>query len=412
MQPLPRTLSLSLLLALAACGGPSSSRDASDPTDAATPPEDASAPADGATPPEDAAQVEDVAPLPADATVPPMDSSVTPTDASAPPEDVPSPPVDSGTPPGPMNYTGNGPLTPMLGAMLPLTMPATTGCAANDCRINAFVASPAGSVPGRAAPFPVIVLSNGFRLPASQYQSYALRLARWGYVVVRWDTTTEEGFIPRSISHRVLANMLRALPDEVARAASMTGMMDTRRVVFAGHSRGGKLSALATAGNANAVGFVGLDPVDAPPPMTPPGPEYPSAATALASFRGPSVVIGAALGGVATPGSFGMACAPTMDNYRTFYTAASAPATEITLAQTGHMQFIDDRARCPASPLGGTICSLCTAGTAADTTVRDISQTVLLALSERATRGAEVSAYLTPTGSWLSIQAGVTAQVK
>jgi hypothetical protein len=296
--------------------------------------------------------------------------------------------------------------------MLSITMPSSTGCMGADCRINAVVASPSGSVAGRMAPFPVIVLSNGFRLPASQYQSYALRLARWGYVVVRWDTTTEDGFIPRSISHRVLGNMLRALPDEVARAASMSAVMDTRRVVFAGHSRGGKLSALATAGNANAVAFVGFDPVDAPPPMTPPGPEYPSGAMALAGFRGPTAVIGAALGGVAAPGSFGMACAPTADNYRTFYSAASAPATEITLAQTGHMQFLDDRARCPASPLGGTLCSLCTAGTTADATVRDISQVILLAVSERATRGADVGAYLTPTGSWLSIQAGVTAQVK
>jgi hypothetical protein len=258
----------------------------------------------------------------------------------------------------------------------------------------------------------VVVISSGFRLPASQYQSYALRLARWGYVVIRWDTTTEDGIIPRSISHRVLGNMLRALPDELARMPAMSATMDTRRVVFAGHSRGGKLSALAASGNTNAVAFMGLDPVDAPPPMTPPGPEYPSGATALASFRGPSVIVGAALGGVAAPGSFNMPCAPTAANFHTFFTSALAPSTEVSLAQTGHMQFIDDRARCPSSPLGGTICSLCTSGTATDAAARDLSQVMLIALSERATRGADASAYLTAGGAWLSRQMGATVMVK
>jgi hypothetical protein len=387
-----RTVCLSLALTLVACGAPSQTQDSGvDPRDT------------GVTPTEDSAVALDAAAT---------DSGVAPTeDALTPPTDATPPPSDSAVAPA-ADYTGNGPLTPSMSGSIALTLPASTGCSAMDCRVNAVVTAPTGSAEGRAAPFPVVVISNGFRLPASQYQSYALRLARWGYVVIRWDTTTEDGFIPRSISHRVLGNMLRALPDELARMPGMAATMDTRRVVFAGHSRGGKLSALAASGNANAVAFMGLDPVDAPPPMTPPGPEYPSGAMALASFRGPSVIVGAALGGVAAPGSFNMPCAPTAANFHTFFTGASAPSTEVSLAQTGHMQFVDDRARCPSSPLGGTICSLCTSGTATDASVRDLSQVLLVALSERATRGVDASAYLTAGGAWLSRQAGATVMVK
>jgi hypothetical protein len=373
-----------LAASLEACGG------AMQPTDTGV------APPDGAVP---------------DRIDPPMDTGVESDGSSMPPEDVPSiidsavgdsgsNPVDTGVSPpsdggASGDYTGNGPLAASAAGPIALTLPSSTGCAGNDCRVNVFVNAPMGSAPDRAAPFPVVVISNGFQLSASQYQSYAQRLARWGYVVLRWDTTTEGGVIPRSISHRVLGAMLRALPESVAAMGAMGAMMDTRRVVFAGHSRGGKISALASSGNSNAVAFVGFDPVDANPPGTPAGPDYPSGAAALAMFRGRSVMIGAALGGMS---SLGMPCAPTASNYQTFFMQSMAPALEVTLAQTGHMQFIDNRSTC------GLACTFCPNGTTMDSTVREISQVLLIAASEASTRGVDASAYLTPTGAWLSRQ--------
>jgi fermentation-respiration switch protein FrsA (DUF1100 family) len=274
-------------------------------------------------------------------------------------------------------------------------LPTSTGCSGNDCRVNVFVTLPTESAAGRAAPFPVAVISNGFQINASQYQSYALKLARWGYVVLRWDTTSEGGFPPRSIPHRILGNMLRALPDTVAALGTLGPMMNTRQVIFAGHSRGGKISALAASNNESALAFVGFDPVDANPPGTPASSDYPSGAAALATFNGRVVSIGAALGNM---GSFGMACAPTAVNYQTFFNMARGAAFEVTLAQTGHVQFLDMRASC------GIACTLCPSGTTPDSVVADLSATLLIAASESVTRGADASAYLTPTGSWITAQ--------
>ncbi len=306
-------------------------------------------------------------------------------------------PTDTGT--SAANFAGNGPLMVSGMTLMNVMLPASTGCTGNDCRVNVFVTAPTNSAPGRAGPFPVAVISNGFQITASQYLSIATRLARWGYVVLRWDTTTEGGFPPRSIAHRVLGNMTRALPETVAAMGALGAMMDTRKVIFAGHSRGGKISALAVGGNANALAFVGFDPVDAAPPGTAVGPDYPSGAAALASFTGATVSIGAALGGTSM---IGMPCAPTASNYQTFFTMARAPAFETTIAQAGHGQFLDMRASC------GIACTFCPAGSTADSAVTTLSGILLVAASERATRGADASAYLTVGGAWISSQALAT----
>jgi hypothetical protein len=309
-------------------------------------------------------------------------------------DDRAAPPADTGV--MAMDFSGPGPLGVSAMTLNNVMLPMSTGCSGNDCRVNVLLSLPTGSAAGREAPFPVAVISNGFQISASQYQSYALKLARWGYVVLRWDTTTEAGLIPRSIPHRILGNMLRELPNTVAAMGGALGpMMNTRQVIFAGHSRGGKISALAASNNANALAFVGFDPVDAAPPGTPVGPDYPSGAAALAMFNGRVVLIGAALGNTSM---FGMPCAPTAVNYQTFFSMARSPAFEVTLAQTGHVQFIDMRSSCM------TACTFCPSGTTMDSAVTSLSSTLLVAASEAVTRGADASAYLTPTGSWITAQ--------
>ncbi|MDP3275541.1 MAG: hypothetical protein Q8Q09_10125 [Deltaproteobacteria bacterium] len=379
-----RTPRSALLLAVlvSACGAPPTlAQDASRPLDSEI--ADDTREADGTVP-------KDTAVTSPDVIIPMMDATPAPEDAP----DVLAPPMDS-MPPATADYSGNGPLTAMSLAVRNVRLNTSTGCAGNDCSVQVAITVPIGSAPGREAPFPVIVLSNGFQLGGAQYQSYALRAARWGYVVIRWDTTTESGGLPRSIAHRALANMAAAVVTDASATPELRGQLDTRRVVFAGHSRGGKISALAAA-QTNAAGLVGFDPVDAPPPGTSAGPDYPSAVTALTAYRGPSAFVGAALGGTSM---FGMPCAPTASNYQRFFMAGTNPASEITLANTGHMQFLDMRSSC------GLACTFCPTGSAMDAQVRDISQVVLIALAERATRSVDTSAYLTPTGAWLSRQA-------
>lgn len=327
------------------------------------------------------------------------DSAVTdtnsPTDTGVAPSDVMVTPTDSAT--SGTDFAAMGPLATSIVGPLSLDLPTSTGCSGQDCRVNVTITLPMGSAPGREAPFPVAVVSNGFQVPAAQYASYAQRLARWGYVVLRWDIPSEMGgIIPRGLAHRALGAMLRALPERVAMAPTApAAMMDTTRVVFAGHSRGGKISALAASGNSNARAYVAFDPVDALPPGTAPGPDYPSGAAALAMFRGRTVILGSALGNTSM---FGMPCAPMASNYQTFFTMSASPSLEVTLAQTGHMQFLDTRASCT------TACFFCPAGSTTDTLVREVSQVLLVAASEAGVRGADASAYLSPTGAWLSRQ--------
>ena len=332
------------------------------------------------------------------------DSGIAPADTGVAPTDVSSPPTDSGMGSS-SDFAAMGPLATTVIGPIAFDMPSSTGCSGQDCRVSVTITAPTGSAPGREAPFPVAVVSNGFQLPSSQYASYAQRLARWGYVVLRWDIPSEMGgIIPRGVSHRALGVMLRALPESAAMAPMAPSMMiDTKRVGFAGHSRGGKISALAASGNSNARAYVGFDPVDALPPGTPPGPDYPSGAAALGMFRGRSVILGAALGGTSM---FGMPCAPTASNYQTFFMRSAAPSLEVTLAQTGHMQFIDTRASCT------TACFFCPTGSTTDAIVREISQVLLVAASEAAVRGADASAYLTPTGAWLSRQTAVMLRAR
>lgn len=375
------------LALLAACGTPMQPTNDGATPDRTSPPEDSSVAMDGASLPDASVEMD---------TGVVEDTGVVGTDTSV-VEDRVTPPTDTGVPA--VDFAGPGPFGVGSMSMNNVMLPTSTGCTGNDCRVNISITTPTGMVAGRSAPFPVAVISNGFQISSSQYQSYAIRLARWGYVVLRWDTTTEGGVIPRSIAHRVLGNMLRELPATVAASGALGAMMDTRKVIFAGHSRGGKISALAASGNSNAIAFVGFDPVDATPPGTPVGPDYPSGAAALAMFTGRSVSIGAALGNMS---AFGMPCAPTAVNYTTFFSMSRAPAFEVTLAQTGHVQFIDSRSTCT------TACTFCPSGTTMDSAVTGLSATLLVAASEAAARGADASAYLTPTGSWITAQSIAT----
>ena len=101
----------------------------------------------------------------------------------------------------------------------------------------------------------------------------------------------------------------------------LRGEVDASRVLAAGHSRGGKVASLAATQDARILGVVGLDPVDAPPPLQMPSDDYPLASARLRALSRevPMVVIGAEFGGRS---SFGMPCAPTQYNYVTFFDAA------------------------------------------------------------------------------------------
>jgi pimeloyl-ACP methyl ester carboxylesterase len=305
------------------------------------------------------------------------------TDVLTPREDVPAPA-------GP-DYRNDGPL-PTQVVMGSLVAAPSTGCTGGLCNVSIAVTLPTRGAEGRMAPWPLAVFSAGFSTASSAYAATATRLASWGYVVVRYDLQGES-FLSAA-THSALANVHGALVDWAraqGEAGMLRGQVDATRVFAAGHSRGGKVAALAATRDPRIVGVVGLDPVDSPPPFQSPSESFPLASAALRALTRevPMVVIGAEFGGRSP---FGMPCAPTQYNYATFFDAARGPGLEVVLREAGHGQFVDDDRAAAASA------ALCPVGTAMNETVRSVSRALLVAWAERTVRGADVSAWV--QGAW------------
>lgn len=312
--------------------------------------------------------------------------------AVAPVDDAPLPPAEDVPPGAPADYTGNGPL-PLRTVQGMFTAPPSTACRGTLCNVVVSVTLPARGTEGRTAPWPLAVFSPGFSTPSSAYAVTAGRLASWGYVVVRYDLQGES-FLNAS-THASLAATHGALIDWVrlqGESGMLRGEVDASRVLAAGHSRGGKVAALAATQDARILGVVGFDPVDAPPPLQMPSDDYPLASARLRALdrEVPMAVLGAEFGGRS---SFGMPCAPTQYNYATFFDGARGPGLEVVLREAGHGQFVDDDRTAAASA------ALCPAGSAMNETVRTVSRTLLVAWAERTLRGADVSRWV--RGEWL-----------
>lgn len=351
--------------------------------------------------------VPSVTDVPAAADVPAVTDVPAPLDAGEPPEDAPPPPPEDTPPPPPedtpppppedvprstSDYALAGPFTTRALSANLMAAP-TTGCTGTLCNVTLSVTLPAAAVPGRASPWPLAVFSNGFSTASTAYAATATRLASWGYVVVRYDLQGES-FL-NAATHDALANIHGAIIDWArlqGESGMLRGLVDTTRVIATGHSRGGKIAALAATRDPRIVAVVGLDPVDSPPPFQQPSEAFPLASARLRALgrEVPLVAIGAEFGGRSP---VGMPCAPMQYNYATFFDAARGPGLEVVLREAGHGQFVDDDRAAGASAL------LCPAGSAMNETVRAISRTLLVAWAERFTRNADITPWI--QGAWL-----------
>jgi len=314
-----------------------------------------------------------------------------PTPREVAPELQPEPPVDRRSVPDVPStqddLTRAGPIATKELPTQSVQLPASTGCKVQFCTVKLSISMPsdAAGVGARKAPYPLAIFSNGFIVSASFYASYAKRLASWGYVVIRWDTNNENPL--RSIPHKTLGEMIKGLidwADAQAKDASspLGGMVSTAAVLAAGHSRGGKASALAAQIDARIKGLFLLDPVDAAPGQT-----SDLAVPGMAKTQAPLAVVGADKGGDGF-----QACAPKDHNYAKFYDAATTKAWEILLKDAGHMQFLDTQSGCLA-------CIACAKGQTPDATVRQITQSAMMAWAEFTIRGRDPAAFV--TGTWL-----------
>jgi pimeloyl-ACP methyl ester carboxylesterase len=289
------------------------------------------------------------------------------------------------------DYTKQGPLKSKTASTIKYNMPATTGCSGSLCTVSIYVTYP--DAPGTGnyrPPYPLAIFSNGFLLGADRYPSYANMLATWGYVALRWDTNGEN--LLSNVTHKALGAFVVELinwADAQNKNASspLHSLIRTDKVFVIGHSRGGKINVLAAQNDTRIAGIFGIDPVNASPRS---GTDYPSALTNMSKTNAPLAVTGADKGGQGL-----QPCAPTNDNYAKFYDAASSPAWELLLLETGHMQFLDSRTGCiPCWP--------CTNGSTPDATVRQLTQTAMIAWAEKTIRNADISLYT--TGKWIQEQ--------
>lgn len=306
------------------------------------------------------------------------------------PEAQPEPQVEAQPEPQPepsvgKDYSQSGPMMVSAVPKTDVTLASSTGCSGGLCKVSLEISYPSGTA--IQGPYPLAILSNGFQLTSDRYASYAKHLSSWGYVVIRWDTTGES--LLSSLSHAALGKMIVALigwADQQSQSgkAPLKGLIDTTKVYVLGHSRGGKASALAAQEDARITVFLGLDPVDSNPPL---GGNRVSAVAGMSKTKAAIAVIGTDK----SSGGF-QPCAPTAENYTKFYEAAGAPAWEILIVNSGHMQFIDNKSTC------GFTCSVCSNGSTTDAKVQELSRTIMVAWAEKYIRGADISSYL--TGSW------------
>ena len=277
-------------------------------------------------------------------------------------------------PPRPLDFTGEGPLAvvrmPNLRQTLPALFPRVE---VNQTELEVHVTLPKAAEAnpdlreGFRPPFPLAVISSGFLVDSESYQSYADKLASWGWVVITYDKAGETMNAP--INDDVSAIFVSELIDWATRLPRLAPLVDTvdKGVFLVGHSRGGKVSMLAAARDPRVTAAVLIDPVDNTK-YAPLGEGFPSAIAAMGSeIREtlPVAIVGAQKGGD---------CAPREANYKKFFEAVPRFAWEVEVEDAGHFQFLDSMSFVQSS--------VCAIGKTDDRTVRNVAQAVMVSWGE------------------------------
>jgi predicted dienelactone hydrolase len=194
----------------------------------------------------------------------------------------------------------------------------------------------------------------------AQYTSYAHHLATWGFVVILTDYADTGFFADHT-------DMAKDVPAVITWALAQTSLaIDSQKVAVAGHSLGGKISIYAASLDNRIKAVVAWDPVDSNSPSV--APEKMTTMTAAIA------VVGETTNGTSS-GGFSQACAPTADNFQTFYAAAPSPALSVTVNGADHMDWVDDPS-CLA-------CGFCTEGSADAELARTVSRRIDVAWLRR-----------------------------
>jgi predicted dienelactone hydrolase len=237
-------------------------------------------------------------------------------------------------------------------------------------------------IPSGATKAPLVVLLPGFQLKAAFYSVLAGHLASHGMVVVSADPPASLF----SVSHAEMDLDASAVIDWALGSASGLNV-DTARVAIMGHSLGGKISFMASARDARIKAVFGIDPVNGGGPAG-----YSADRPDIVPDKVSPLTIPIGLIGETTNTTGLMACAPSEQNYATFFEAAAASPSVIqwTVPGADHMDFVDDTSTC------GFVCGACTAGTADPKKVTAATRTLAAAFFQKHFFGmASADAWLT-----------------
>ncbi|GIL77216.1 hypothetical protein Vretimale_3104 [Volvox reticuliferus] len=226
------------------------------------------------------------------------------------------------------DFSARGPfVSGSLSQKVKITTPSPTSKSGTLVDLDVIVTYPNSSA---AAPFPIVVMFNGFQAKATWYTPTANHVTSWGYVVLQY---TIPGLLPIVVD-RVELGYLTPLLDWLRTQANtktsrLYGLPDFTRLATMGHSRGGKLAALHYAGRTDIATAVLVDPIDNTI-YTSESPDYPSAAKALLAANRTAGLIG---GGVIS------SCNPAGSNYPKFFSALAPGSWQMVVVQAGHIQF-------------------------------------------------------------------------
>jgi pimeloyl-ACP methyl ester carboxylesterase len=162
-------------------------------------------------------------------------------------------------------------MNPLRTSLILLAAAFVSGCAAMGAQIQSVPGARARSItievagdatvvdlysPEQTQPHAVVLLAHGFARSRSTLVVLGRELAGAGFAVVVPD-------LPHFADHAANARFLQALAQVIKQSVNPELGLGGQRIIFAGFSAGGGASLIAAASYGDALGWIGLDPVDA-----------------------------------------------------------------------------------------------------------------------------------------------------